>query len=124
MNVTGEIIWHLGEENHAKLTYSESQQAYSIDTVLVPSQFRGQGIGSQLINKVILLADAEKKEIFLSARPIGPNDEEKLMRLVLYYERFGFQTIDRGLSVVYMKRPRAELSVNTQEKPLTASASE
>jgi len=105
MNVTGEILWHLGEENHAKLKYSESHLAYSIDTVLVPAKYRGQGIGTQLIRKVILMADAEGKEVYLSARPIGSNDEQKLMRLVRYYERFGFQTVDRGFSVVYMKRP-------------------
>lgn len=106
MNVTGEMVWHLGGDNQAKLTYSESHLAYSIDTVLVSAKFRGQGIGTQLIKKLLTLADAEDKEVYLSARPIGSNDEEKLMRLVHYYERFGFHSIDRGLSVVYMKRVR------------------
>jgi len=106
MNVTGEMVWHLGGDNQEKLTYSESHLAYSIDTVLVSAKFRGQGIGTQLIKKLLTLADAEDKEVYLSARPIGSNDEEKLMRLVHYYERFGFHSIDRGLSVVYMKRVR------------------
>lgn len=106
MNVTGEMVWHLGDDNHATLKYSESHLAYSIDTVLVSAKFRGQGIGAQLIKKILILADAEDKEVYLSARPIGSNNEEKLMRLVHYYERFGFHSIDRGLSVVYMKRGR------------------
>lgn len=106
MNVTGELQWHLGDDDRASLKFSESHLAYSIDTVLVPAKFRGQGIGTQLIRKILLMADVEGKEVYLSARPIGSNDEEKLMRLVHYYERFGFQSIDRGLSVVYMKRPR------------------
>jgi len=106
MNVTGEMVWHLGDDDQAKLTYSESHLAYSIDTVLVSPKLRGQGIGAQLINKILILADAEDKEVYLSARPIGSNDEEKLMRLVHYYERFGFHSVDRGLSVVYMKRAR------------------
>ena len=105
MNITGEFVWHLGDHDHAKLTFSESRKAYSIDTVLVPSKFRSQGIGSALINKVILLADAQDKEIFLSARPIGSSSEDQLARLVSYYERFGFVTVDKGFSVVYMKRP-------------------
>jgi ribosomal protein S18 acetylase RimI-like enzyme len=107
MNVTGEIVWHLGDENHAKLKFSESRHSYSIDTVLVPPAYRGQGIGTQLINKIIFLADREGKEIYLSARPIGSSDEQKLMQLVHYYERFGFQVIDKGLSVIYMRRPRS-----------------
>ena len=106
MNVTGEIKWHLGEDDYAALKFSESHLAYSIDTVLVPAKFRGQGIGTQLIRKILLMADTEGKEVYLSARPIGTNDEEKLNRLVHYYERFGFQPIDRGLTVVYMKRPQ------------------
>ncbi len=106
MNVTGEMVWHLGDDNHARLKYSESHLAYSIDTVLVSAKFRGQGIGAQLIKKILTLADAEDKEVYLCARPIGNSDEEKLMRLVHYYERFGFRSIDRGLSVVYMKRVR------------------
>ena len=75
-------------------------------TVMVSAKFRGQGIGTQLFKKILILADAEDKEVYLSARPIGSNDEGKLMRLVHYYERFGFRSIDRGFSVVYMKRAR------------------
>ncbi len=100
-------MWHLGDDNHAKLKYSESHLAYSIDTVLVSAKYRGQGFGTQLIKKILILADAEDKAVYLTARPIGGNDEEKLMRLVHYYERFGFRSVDRGLSVVYMKRVRS-----------------
>lgn len=106
MNLTGEMHWHLDDDNQAVIKFSESSHAYSIDTILVPGKFRGQGIGSKLIGKILLLADSQDKEIYLSARPIGLHGDEALFRLVHYYERFGFQQTDRGLTVVYMRRLR------------------
>lgn len=105
LNITGEFVWHLGNNDHAKLTFSESRNAYSLDTVLVPAKFRSQGIGTELIKRLLILADGQQKDVFLSARPIGSSSEDQLARLVSYYEGFGFSTIDKGFSVVYMKRP-------------------
>ncbi len=106
MNITTEMRWHLGDSDSALLEFSESRHSFSIDKVLVPSRFRGQGIGSQLINRVLILADAQDKEVYLSARPIGQTDEVRLQALVDYYRRFDFVPTDRGLTVVYMKRAR------------------
>lgn len=104
MNLTGELRWHLGEADFALLHYSEDMAAFSIDSVMVPSAFRGRGIGTELIRRVLIMADAVGKDVFLSARPIGNSGEDRLLRLVHYYERFGFIQIDRGLTVVYMAR--------------------
>ena len=105
MNVTGEIRWYLGEDC-ANLRFSEDRYSFYVDSVLVPASFRRQGIGSQLLGHILSLADAMDKDVFLSARPIGPNDPERLWRLVHYYERFGFVITDEGLTSVQMKRPR------------------
>lgn len=103
MNIVGEIRWYLGD-NYARLKYSESKEAFSIDAILVPSQHRQKGIGTILINHVVLLADALNKKIHVAARPLGKNNEEQLMRLVRFYKRFNFEYEDKGLTVIYMVR--------------------
>jgi GNAT superfamily N-acetyltransferase len=107
VNITGEIRWHLGEQDYAHIKFSESHGAYAIDTVVVPAKSRRQGIGKQLIGRILALADTQDKEVYVSARPIGPTSEERLASLVTYYERFGFRSYDRGLTVIHMKRTRA-----------------
>ena len=107
MNIVGEIKWYLGGEtgNYAILKYSESVSAFSIDTILVPISHRGNGIGSTLIEKVICMSDHSGKDVYLSARPIGSSDPEKLEQLVNYYRKFGFSVVSEGFSVKHMHRP-------------------
>lgn len=102
MNVTGEIKYFLGDGIHAHLRFSESTASFSIDTVMVPALHRNKGIGGLLIRRILLLAELLGKDIYVSARPIGNNSVERLDQLVRYYERFGFEPIDRGLTTVYM----------------------
>lgn len=104
VNIVGEMKYFLGDGKYAQFKYAESGTAFSIDIVMVPTDYRGQGIGKFLIKHVLYLADAMKKSVFLSARPIGKTDEEGLQRLVDYYREFGFEVEDRGLTVVYMHR--------------------
>lgn len=81
--------------------------AFSIDQVLVPSAYRGQGIGTALIKRVLFMADLFGKEVYLSARTLdGVTGEERLQRLVRFYARFGFTPVDRGLTVVHLARKR------------------
>ncbi|MBU0486022.1 MAG: GNAT family N-acetyltransferase [Proteobacteria bacterium] len=103
MNVVGEITHYLGDD-YAFIKFSESLHAFSIDMIMVPADYRKQGIGTMLIKHILILADQFDKEINVSARPIGPCTDEKIEALVTYYEKFGFQVIDRGLTVAYMKR--------------------
>jgi GNAT superfamily N-acetyltransferase len=108
VNLSGEVRWYLGGD-YALITYSEDN-AFSIDQVIVPAAHRGKGIGSALIQRVLILADSLDKEVFLSARTIdGSGGEARLQRLVSYYTRFGFEPIDRGLTVVHLSRKRKGL---------------
>jgi GNAT superfamily N-acetyltransferase len=104
VNIVGEIKYHLDENVYAHLKYSESRASFSIDIVFVPVSHRNRGIGSFLINHILLLADSMGKGVYLSARPIGSQSEGKLQRLIAYYKRFGFEIYDTGQTVAYMSR--------------------
>ncbi len=108
MNITGEIRWFLGEGDYAQLKFSESKTSFSLDIVMVPTHHRNKGVGTMLIDRLLLLADGMQKEIFVSARPLGNNSEEMLKRLVRYYEDFGFETYDRELTSVFMVRRKSK----------------
>lgn len=103
MNIVGELKWYLGNE-YAHIKFSESMESFFIDTVMVPASHRGLGIGTSLINNVLTLADAKRKVVRVSARPIGNFSEERLQKLTSYYMKFGFSIEDRGHSIAYMVR--------------------
>jgi len=107
MNITGEIKWYLGEGDYANLKFSESKTSLSIDIVMVPAAHRKQGIGTTLINRILIIADLMGKDCYVSARPLGNYSDEKLEGLIRYYEHFGFQITDRGLTTAYMVRKTA-----------------
>ncbi len=102
MNIVGEIKFFLGDGDHAQLKFSETKTSFSIDIVTVPVKHRNQGIGKTLIKHILLLADSMGKEVYVAARPIGAFSEEKLQQLVKYYQKFGFEVSDKGLTVIYM----------------------
>ncbi len=103
MNVVGEIKWYL-DNDYAHLRFSEGIGSFSIDTVMVPAVHRNKGIGTKLINHILILADQLGKQVMVSARPIGETSEERLQRLIAYYQRFDFRMVDRGHSIAYMVR--------------------
>ena len=105
INLTAEVSLHLEEGESAVLRYSESREALSLDLVMVPGRFRGGGLGSFLVRRLLGLADLLGKPVLTTARPIGGNSPEALERLVRYYARFGFQSAQRGLTAVHMRRP-------------------
>lgn len=105
MNIRGELRYYI-DGDHARMTYSEGPNSLSIDTILVPSIHRGRKVGTKLVERVLMLADAQRKDVYLSARPIGSSGEEALERLVRFYQRFDFEETDRGLTVVHMRRLR------------------
>lgn len=103
MNLNGEIKLFLGKD-FAQIKFTETKSSFTIDTVMVPYEHRGMGIGTALVKRVIVWADEMQKDIFTSARPIGPSSEEKVQRLVRFYEQFDFLAYEQGVTAVYMKR--------------------
>lgn len=111
MKLLTELRWPLGKD-FAQLRYTEDEQEFHIDLVLVPVAHRGQGIGARLMHRVLLLADHLEKDVRLSARIIaGGASEERLQRLLRFYARFGFEPLDRGVSMVNLVR-RKRLAEN------------
>lgn len=102
MNIVGEIRYYVGDDNYATLKFSESKSSFSLDIVVVPAAHRGKGIGATLITHVLRLAESMGKDVYVSARPLGPFSQDRLERLIGYYQRFGFELYDRGLTVAYM----------------------
>lgn len=104
--LSAELEWKLGSDA-ASLRYTETEDAFHIDHVLVPAQHRSQGIGSFLVRRVLLLADRLAKEVHLDARIIGGGaSEERLQRLLHFYGRFGFEPVSRGVTLVHLVRQR------------------
>lgn len=103
MDITGEIKLFL-DKDYAQLKFSETKGSFSIETVMVPFKYRGMGIGTALIQRIVVWADSMQKDVFTSARPIGICNEEKVQRLVRFYEQFDFHAYKRGITAVYMKR--------------------
>lgn len=104
-NMTGEVRCHLDGEETAVLRFSEGKDAFLLDLVLVPAKFRGRGLGTALVRRLLRLADAAGKPVHTTARPIGRSTPDTLNRLVLYYERLGFDVLQRGVASVHMCRP-------------------
>lgn len=111
LNATAEIKVHLGETGSAVMRFSESRHAFSLDLILVPSAYRGGGLGTALILRLLAIADAVGKPVHTTARPIGHSSPEILDRLVTYYERFGFVPVEQGYRAVHMKRPARSATV-------------
>jgi GNAT superfamily N-acetyltransferase len=105
LNMTAEVRCHLGGEETAVLRFSEGKDAFMLDLVLVPAKFRGRGLGTALVRRLLRLADAVGKPVHTTARPIGRSTPDTLSRLVLYYERLGFHVLQRGVASVLMRRP-------------------
>ncbi len=105
MNLTGEMHYQLEGKEYASVKFSEGITSFAIDIVFVPSRFRGQGIGEELVKRVLALADAGGKEVLVTVRPLGQSSEEIVSRLIRFYQKFGFELIDRDPGLAHMRRP-------------------
>lgn len=105
MNLTGELHYHLEGRNYASVKFSEGVSSFSIDIVFVPSQFRRRGIGKVLIKRVLAIADAAGKDVFVTVRPLGQSGEDIISNLIRFYQQFGFDLADRDPGLAHMHRP-------------------
>lgn len=83
--------------------------------VLTPDQHRRKGYASMLLQKVCAEADEAGKVLILMPRPF---DVPAMSRDQLedFYQRFGFQTIQKHPTVLMARQPGAEVVVSV--KPL------
>lgn len=72
-----------------------------IHRINVPQQFRGQGLGTQLLTEVCLAADAENTCLWLDINPYGQLSFEQLEE---WYRRYGFELTQHGVDRPYMMR--------------------
>lgn len=105
MNLTGELHYHLEGKEYARVRFSEGVNSFSIDIVFVPAPFRKRGIGKELVNRVLALADATGKEVLVTVRPLGQSGEDIILRLIRFYQQFGFELTDRDPGLAHMRRP-------------------
>jgi GNAT superfamily N-acetyltransferase len=106
MNLTGELHYHLEDKDYARAKFSEGISSFSIDIVFVPSPFRKQGIGKALVKRVLAIADAAGKEVFVTVRPLGQSGEDIINGLIRFYQQFGFELTDRDPGLAHMRRPK------------------
>lgn len=85
---------------------------WRVARICVPVGFRGQGIGSQLMNQITHDADVEGVSIGLE--PVPYDGPEKFDDLVRFYESHGFEMV-RGIDYCYMNRPPGGAHVDTHE---------
>ena len=83
--------------NHLGYLIPDSEyQLFYFNRIFVPTQFRGHGLGSFLLEKVIDFARREKKAIINEINPYGEMDLEELTD---FFVRHGFKVLKEG--VVY-----------------------
>lgn len=75
---------------------------WTITRINVPEKFRGNGLGSKLLDEILADADAEGQALQLEILPSGPLDYDQLEA---WYKRRGFRRTVGG----YMKRTPAAL---------------
>ncbi len=104
MNLKGELHYHLEGKESARVKFSEGVSSMSIDIVFVPSRFRRQGIGKVLVKRVLAIADAAGKDVFITVRPLGQSSEDIISSLIRFYQDFGFELTDRDPGLAHMRR--------------------
>lgn len=89
------------------------ENAYYIAAIEVPRKYRGKGLGSVLLSRIIKAADKEKITLVLEAvsygsfgssanNVVGANDDDQLKK---WYARYGFRQHPIA-SCYLMRRPR------------------
>ncbi len=76
-----------------------------VETVWVPAAHRSHGLGTRLLERVLLLADALGKPVRLEVRPLGTTGADVTLRLVSWYRAFGFEVVGSASTVPTLVRP-------------------
>ena len=88
----------------ADVSPSEDHDYFIINRINVPSLYRGQGYGRQLLAQILADADAEHATLWLM--PLGTTDPTGLTpwQLIAWYSRHGFILLESGCMVRIPKK--------------------
>lgn len=93
------------------LTVLRETDRIEVESIYIASERRGAGIGTHLMEQLIVEAELTRKTLTLSTAKMNP-----ARRL---YERLGFEAVDEGEFKVYMERKARKLRASPLESVLT-----
>ena len=86
-----------------RLEFWEDDNKLTLDTIVIPKELRGQGMGSEIMNMVCDYADEVGKPIFLT--PSSSYGASSVARLEKFYKKFGFvRNRHKDMSMHYLVR--------------------
>ncbi|WP_412067356.1 GNAT family N-acetyltransferase [Rubrivirga sp. IMCC43871] len=100
-------VYHVDHGPNHVLLYVEGRDGVFVDYLLVAKEARGQGLGTQLLDRL----KAKGKPILLEVEPADYDDTDTLKRQ-RFYAREGFQHVER---LRYRRRSLATKEVNELE---------
>lgn len=90
-------------DNDISLEVWEDDNKLTLDTIVIPKNLRGEGIGTKIMEMVCHYSDEVNKPLFLT--PSTSYGATSTDRLVRFYKRFGFKrNKEHGLSMHYLIR--------------------
>jgi predicted GNAT family N-acyltransferase len=93
----------LSIDNDISVDLWDSGERFDLESIVLPKQLRGQGYGTEIMNKIVNLADKESKPIYLT--PDTSFGGSSFKRLVNFYKRFGFvKNDDKSVTKHFMVR--------------------
>ena len=103
-NLLKEGYVNLPVEEGVRLELWEDKNKLTLDTIIIPKEYRGQGMGTKIMNMVCEYSDNVNKPLFLT--PSSSYGVSSLNRLISFYKRFGFKknVKFRDISIHYMVR--------------------
>jgi len=82
-----------GLEDKVKYLYVYERETYiELNMLNIKNEYRGQGIASEIMKRIVLYSDSVQKPILMS--PEVPENEENCLnynQLIAFYEKFGFK---------------------------------
>jgi predicted GNAT family acetyltransferase len=100
---SGEYI-NLPVDKDVALELWEQDNKLELDSIVIPKNLRGQGMGTKVMNVICDYSDSVNKPLFLT--PGTTYGGSSFARLERFYKRFGFvkNKNSRDLSIHYMVR--------------------
>ena len=95
---------NLPVDDDISLELWEDEHTLTLDTIVIPKDMRGTGVGTKIMNKVCDYADTVNKPIFLT--PSTSFGATSVDRLIKFYKHFNFKKNknDRDISMHYLVR--------------------